>query len=60
MKHLRRPRKDARIFGVCAAYGKYFNIDPVFVRIIFLAGIFLTLGSTVLVYIISWLIIPEE
>ncbi len=50
---------DHRIIGgVCAGMGAYWNIDPLIVRIIFIA---LTLagGLGVLVYLILYIVIPE-
>ena len=32
--------KDKRIAGVCSGIAKYFNIDPLIVRAVFLAMIF--------------------
>jgi phage shock protein PspC (stress-responsive transcriptional regulator) len=44
--------------GVAAGLGAYFNIDPLWIRIIFIALIFLKGGGLVL-YAILWLIIPK-
>jgi phage shock protein PspC (stress-responsive transcriptional regulator) len=47
------------IGGVCGGLGNYLNIDPVIVRILFvLLAVFG--GSGVLVYIILWIVIPEQ
>ncbi|HEY53378.1 MAG TPA: PspC domain-containing protein [Caldilineae bacterium] len=58
-KRLYRSRDDRMIAGVCGGLGEYFNIDPTLVR---LALLFLTLwgGGGVLVYILSWIVIPEQ
>ncbi|MBL8014630.1 MAG: PspC domain-containing protein [Candidatus Doudnabacteria bacterium] len=59
MKRLYRPKKDQVIAGVCAGLGRYFEVDPIFVRILFilftLAG-----GGGVLLYILLWVVIPSE
>ena len=55
-KRLYRSKKDSKIAGVCSGMGDYFEIDPVIVRLIFLATFFIGAGS--LVYLIGWLIIP--
>jgi phage shock protein PspC (stress-responsive transcriptional regulator) len=56
---LYRSNRDKVIGGVCGGLGDYLNIDPVIVRILFvLLAIFG--GSGVLVYIILWIVIPEE
>ncbi len=58
-KRLYRSKKDRIIGGVCGGLGKYFNVDPVVIRVItvalFFAGFLGLLG-----YIISWIIVPEE
>ncbi len=58
-KQLRRSKSDRVIAGVCGGLGKYFNIDPVIVRIAFVVAIF-GFGVSILVYPLLWLVIPEE
>ena len=55
-KRLYRSRKDSKLAGVCSGMGDYFDIDPVIVRLIFLATFFI--GAGPLVYLIGWFIIP--
>ena len=59
MKKLTRSRDDRVLFGVCGGIGKYFDVDPVIVRIIFIVLLF-TAGTGFLAYIIAIFIIPEE
>jgi len=58
-KVLRRSRDDRVIAGVCGGLGRYLGIDPVVVR---LGALLLVVaaGSGVLLYLIAWLVIPEE
>ncbi len=58
-KRLYRSRDDRMIAGVCGGLGEYFSIDPTIVRLILL---FLMLwgGGGVLVYILAWIVIPEQ
>ena len=50
---------DHRIIGgVCSGMGAYWNIDPVIVRIIFLA-LLLAGGIGVMVYLILYIVLPE-
>ena len=58
-KRLYRSRKERIIGGVCGGLGNYFNIDPVFTRLI-LAVLFLCAGIGLLAYIIAWVIVPLE
>jgi len=50
---------DRVIAGVCSGLGRYLGIDPVLLRIAFvilaLAG-----GGGVVLYIVGWILIPEE
>jgi len=51
---------DHRIIGgVCGGLGAYFNMDPVILRIIFIALLFLTGGTAFLAYIILWIAVPK-
>ncbi len=58
-KQLRRSKTDRSIAGVCAGIAHYFNLDTSLVRIIMLA-LFLFGGLSLWVYILLWLLIPEE
>ncbi len=58
-KKLYRSRKDKIIGGVCGGLAKYFEIDPVLIRILF---VLLTLFhlSGVFIYLILLILIPQE
>jgi len=58
-KRLYRSRDDRMIAGVCGGLAEYFSIDPTIVRLVLL---FLTLwgGGGFLVYVLSWIVIPEK
>ena len=58
-RKLFRSKKDHRIAGVCGGLGKFIGIDPVIIRLIWL-GLFLAFGVGLLIYILSWVIIPVE
>ena len=57
-KKLRRCDRDKKIFGVCSGLGEYFNIDPVFFRIIFLVA-FITASLGLWIYLIFALAMPK-
>jgi len=59
MKRLYRTPKDRILGGVCGGIGKYFDIDPVIVRLIWALFGF-AFGFAFLLYIIAWIIIPKE
>lgn len=56
MKKLRRSKEGKVFFGTCAGIGKYFDTDPVVIRILFL----LIFGFGFFAYLIASLIIPAE
>ena len=53
-----RDESDAIIGGVLAGLGKFFGIDPLWVRLIFIVLLLVSFGTAFLVYLILWLIIP--
>jgi len=58
-KKLYRSRKDRRIAGVAGGLAEYFSIDSVIIRIAFICAILFG-GGGLLVYIIIWIVTPEE
>jgi phage shock protein C len=58
-KRLYRSRTDRMISGVCSGLGEYLGIDPTVVRLLFVLGFFAG-GSTIPVYIVMMIIVPEE
>ena len=58
MKKLYRNTLDGKIAGVCSGIGDYFEIDPVIIRLLFLATFFL--GAGPIVYLIAWFIVPKN
>ena len=58
-KRLYRSRTDRSIAGICSGVAKYFGLDTTMVRIASILCIFLA-GATLWIYLILWLILPEE
>jgi len=58
-KRLVRTLDNRMICGVCGGIGKYFNIDPTLIRLIWVIASILG-GSGLLVYIIAAINIPKE
>ncbi len=58
-KQLIRPRAGRMVAGVCAGLGDYFGIDANIVRLVF-AALSIFGGAGVLVYLVAWLVVPEE
>jgi len=58
-KTLRRSRSSRILTGVCGGIGEFLRVDPNLIRLAF--AVFTLLGgSGVLLYLIAWLVIPEE
>ena len=49
-KDFRLDRHNGKIWGVCSGISNYFGIDPMLVRIGFVAGTLIGFGSLILVY----------
>lgn len=54
---LLRDPYDKVIGGVCSGLARYFDIDPVIIRLVMVV-LFLTAGIGLLAYIIAWAVIP--
>ena len=48
------------IAGVCAGIGQFFGIDANLVRILFALLILLSGGAAALIYLLAWILVPEE
>ena len=58
-KKLYRSGTNKIIAGVCGGVGKYLDIDPTIIRLIWLLSFFVW-GSGLLAYAIAWLIVPKN
>ncbi len=56
-KRLYRSDSEKMIGGVCGGLSEYFKIDPVIVRLITVALVFVN-GIGILAYLIGWIVIP--
>ena len=59
-RKLYRSRTNRMIFGVCAGLAEFFGIDPIVVRLVFVAGTLLWFGTFLLLYLIMFIVVPEE
>lgn len=59
MARLYRSRTNRVIAGIAGGLGEYFQVDPVIVRLLWVLLGFAG-GHGVLLYIIAWILIPEE
>jgi phage shock protein C len=56
---LYRSRTNRQIAGVCGGLAEYFHLDATLIRVIF-AVLAVMGGSGLLLYVILWLVVPEE
>jgi phage shock protein C len=58
---LRRSRSDRIIAGVCAGLAHHFGLDVTLMRVLYVLVSILSVGFPgTLVYIVLWLVIPQE
>lgn len=58
-KKLTRSRENRMLGGVCGGLGEYLGIDPTIIRLIWaVSAVFW--GAGIVLYILAWIIIPEE
>ncbi len=58
-KRLYRSRQHNVIAGVCGGLGEYFDVDPVFVRILAVILVFAH-GIGLVAYIVAWIAMPKS
>lgn len=58
-KRMYRDTENRILGGVCSGMSAYFNIDPVFLRILFVLLVFLGAGVSVIVYLVFWIVVPS-
>ncbi len=58
-KLLRRSSSDRLFGGVCGGLGRYWNVDPVVLRVLFGVSVLLG-GFGLFAYLTMWLLVPDE
>lgn len=56
---LRRSVTDRKVAGVAGGLGRYFDIDPLILRVVFVT-LAIFGGSGLLLYAVGWLLVPED
>ncbi len=59
VKRLTRWMEDRMLAGVCAGFARYFGVDVVLVRLLWLVSV-IFFGTGVLLYVIAWIVMPKE
>ena len=52
-------KRRKKVAGVCAGFARYFEVDVVLMRVLWL-GIALVTGVGFLVYLAAWIVIPSD
>jgi len=58
-RRLTRDTRNAVLGGVAAGFARYFDVDPVLARIVFIALTALS-GAGVVAYAVSWIVMPRD
>ena len=58
-KRMYRSRQDKIIAGVCGGIAEFYNIDPVWVRLIAVLLV-LAKGLGIILYIVLWIVMPKN
>ena len=56
---LLRDKRNKRIAGVCAGFARYFDMDVVLMRVVWLI-VALSTGIGFLAYLAAWIVIPSD
>lgn len=60
-KRLTRSTYDRMIAGVCGGIARYFDVDVTLVRVVFvLLSVLSAAFPGLIVYLVLWLVLPEE
>jgi len=60
MKRVYRSKKERILGGVCAGIGAHLEVDPTVIHLIWAVVSVLSIGTGIVIYILAWIIIPEE
>jgi len=57
---LRRSLDDRMVAGVCGGLARMVKMDAALVRILLVAATLLGFGTGAVIYLIAWMVVPEE
>ncbi len=60
MKRLYRSKTQRVLGGVCGGLGEHLDVDPTVIRLALVLVTLISLGTGLLLYLIAWIIVPEE
>lgn len=53
-------KRNKKIAGVCAGFARYFELDVVLVRVLWLAAALCSGGLGFIAYLAAWIVIPND
>jgi len=59
VKRLYRSKTDRKLGGVAGGLGEFLGIDSTLIRLVFVFSVIFA-GTGVLLYLVMWLVVPEE
>lgn len=59
-RRITRSRRDRVFAGVCGGLAEYVGLDPVLVRVLYVALTLLSWGMGIVLYLLAWIIVPVE
>jgi phage shock protein PspC (stress-responsive transcriptional regulator) len=57
---LKRDKQNKMIAGVCSGIGNYWEIDPTFIRVIFIVSLLIPISGFSLIYVLIWVLTPYD
>jgi phage shock protein PspC (stress-responsive transcriptional regulator) len=60
VRRFRRSREDRMVAGVCGGAAKMLGIDVVLLRLLLVAATLFGFGAGAVLYVVSWMLVPEE
>ena len=58
-RRLTRGMAEKKVAGVCAGFARYFDVDVVLMRVLWLVGALAT-GVGFIAYVVAWIVMPKD
>jgi phage shock protein PspC (stress-responsive transcriptional regulator) len=60
VRRLKRSRSDRMVAGVCGGWARVLGVDAALLRILLVGATILGFGTGAILYLICWIIMPED
>lgn len=51
---------NKKIGGVCGGLGEYLGLDPTLIRLLWVIGTVMSVGTGIVIYFVAWAIMPQS